>query len=410
MSRALVDSGFTQEQFLAAAQKREFSDKERKAAADKGQAMPDGSYPIKNRTDLKNAIQAFGRAKNPDAVKKHIIARAKALGATNLLPEDWSGSTKGKALAAGSLSKARIAAALAGNDFDVTDAKAFRRADCEARAAALLGAPRAERVLKSLAMMAKDPATLGKGMWTVSQLAVLIGNLFDLQCGVAAEKAYEEDDSQIADDLADAVKALGQILEQMAEEEVAEMFPEGEDEGDDVDVVQLAERIGELAKRGAKHSADTMGHLQSMHDHLAKMTDGKVCAGAEKDEKTGDLAKLQAEHKTMHATLHEVQAALAKLTAERETQDAALKKAQADLAAAQAEVKRLADMPAPSETRLRGDLRVVGKTDDVNKPADEPPQPGEKPLAFNITPHPGQSGYDAVRMAFAGARSIVKSA
>jgi len=288
------------------------------------------------------------------------------------------------------------------------DTKEAHRAYCEARACLLLATPRAERVLKSLALLAGDK--LEKGIWTVSSLACLIGNLFDLQCDVAAEAAYENDGSMLPDELKESVKGLGEILGRMVDEEVAEMFPEGEDEGDDVDVVQLAERIGELAKRGAKHSADTMGHLQSMHDHLAKMTDGKVCAGAEKDEKTGDLAKLQAEHKTMHATLHEVQAALAKLTAERETQDAALKKAQADLAAAQAEVKRLADMPAPSETRLRGDLRVVGKTDDVNKPADEPPQPGEKPLAFNITPHPGQSGYDAVRMAFAGARSIVKSA
>ena len=53
--------------------KRQVSAEERQRLADRGAAMPDGSYPIANVADLKNAIQAFGRAKNPTAVKKHII-------------------------------------------------------------------------------------------------------------------------------------------------------------------------------------------------------------------------------------------------------------------------------------------------------------------------------------------------
>ena len=52
-------------------------------------AMPDGSYPIRDVGDLKNAIQAFGRAKNKPAVKRHIKKRARALGATKLIPEHW---------------------------------------------------------------------------------------------------------------------------------------------------------------------------------------------------------------------------------------------------------------------------------------------------------------------------------
>src|SRR5512143_1650857 len=69
--------------------KREFSQAARDKAADKGQALPDGSLPIKNTGDLKNAIQAIGRAKNPGAAKAHIKRRAAALGATDMLPEDW---------------------------------------------------------------------------------------------------------------------------------------------------------------------------------------------------------------------------------------------------------------------------------------------------------------------------------
>lgn len=69
--------------------KRDFSDDERKQMAAKGQAMPGGGFPIANVNDLKNAIQAIGRAKDPSAAKAHIKARAEALGASNLVPDDW---------------------------------------------------------------------------------------------------------------------------------------------------------------------------------------------------------------------------------------------------------------------------------------------------------------------------------
>ncbi len=70
--------------------KRDFSDKEREDAADSGAALPSGGFPIKSKQDLKNAVQAFGRAKNKAATKTHIVSRAKSLGATDLLPENWN--------------------------------------------------------------------------------------------------------------------------------------------------------------------------------------------------------------------------------------------------------------------------------------------------------------------------------
>lgn len=69
--------------------KRDYTADERKAAADAGEAMPDGSFPIKTKDDLKNAVQSHGRAADPAKAKTHIIARAKALGATDQLPDDW---------------------------------------------------------------------------------------------------------------------------------------------------------------------------------------------------------------------------------------------------------------------------------------------------------------------------------
>jgi hypothetical protein len=67
----------------------EWSMDERKEASKKGQAMPDGSFPIKNTNDLHNAVSDWGRAGSKPSVKDHIVDRAKALDASHLLPDDW---------------------------------------------------------------------------------------------------------------------------------------------------------------------------------------------------------------------------------------------------------------------------------------------------------------------------------
>ncbi len=70
------------------AEKRTFSAKERERLARTGEALPDGSFPVVTRADLKNAISAFGRAGNKAQVARHIKKRAKALKATDLLPTE----------------------------------------------------------------------------------------------------------------------------------------------------------------------------------------------------------------------------------------------------------------------------------------------------------------------------------
>lgn len=75
-------------------EKRDYNTEARRRMADAGQAMPDGSFPIANRADLRNAIQSVGRASNYEAARRHIIDRARALGAEDMLPEDWTGSNK----------------------------------------------------------------------------------------------------------------------------------------------------------------------------------------------------------------------------------------------------------------------------------------------------------------------------
>jgi phage head maturation protease len=80
---------------LLEVEKREFKQKEREHLASTGAALPDGSFPISNTSDLHNAIQAHGRAKDKEKAKRHIIARAHALGATHMLPAGWG---EGKSL------------------------------------------------------------------------------------------------------------------------------------------------------------------------------------------------------------------------------------------------------------------------------------------------------------------------
>ena len=75
----------------AIAEFAKFTEEERMALAKEGKAMPDGAYPIRNVEDLKNAIQAYGRAKASErrAVRKHIIKQARALKQPTLIPSQW---------------------------------------------------------------------------------------------------------------------------------------------------------------------------------------------------------------------------------------------------------------------------------------------------------------------------------
>ena len=70
-------------------EKREYTQAERDLAGDRGEALPDGSYPIKTVGDLKNAIQSIGRAKDRAKTIAHIKTRAQALGREDLIPDSF---------------------------------------------------------------------------------------------------------------------------------------------------------------------------------------------------------------------------------------------------------------------------------------------------------------------------------
>ena len=66
-----------------------FDAAQRKELAKKGEAMPDGSYPIRNTQDLANAYKDYIRTGRSSAVAAHINKRAKALGVKSPISETY---------------------------------------------------------------------------------------------------------------------------------------------------------------------------------------------------------------------------------------------------------------------------------------------------------------------------------
>ena len=76
--------------FLHPVNADKYKQADRDQMAKSGQAMPDGSYPIADEEDLDNAIHAVGRGgADHDAIRAHIIKRAKALGLSSKIPDNW---------------------------------------------------------------------------------------------------------------------------------------------------------------------------------------------------------------------------------------------------------------------------------------------------------------------------------
>lgn len=263
--------------------KRAFTDKEREDAADTGAALPDGSFPIKNEQDLKNAVQAHGRAKDKDKAKAHIIARAKTLGATHLLPGDWEGSTKDD-------SKDEKAAVL--KNLGPSPVKTLQW--FESPEPALDGIKAAVVVMKDapkLCGMTAEQAPmlerLEKGAYTIIDLADAFMRIRSAQRQLVAEGCIEKD----GDDHALAMK-LGEIASELATVIATKASHEGSeaiyltDESDigsyllSQGVFEMSAQTEDLKKRAAKAAR---ANLAKAAHHLRKAgaahSAGMACLG-----------------------------------------------------------------------------------------------------------------------------------
>lgn len=65
------------------------TDEDRQQAAKEGAALPDGSYVVRNKQDLHQAVADSGLKGHPSAAREHIVRRATALGLGGELPHPW---------------------------------------------------------------------------------------------------------------------------------------------------------------------------------------------------------------------------------------------------------------------------------------------------------------------------------
>jgi hypothetical protein len=76
--------------------------KERMKLAESKKALPDGSFPIRNASDLRNAIQAYGRSKpgKRGLVRRHIAKMARQLDKKELIPASWKEASDSESMVA----------------------------------------------------------------------------------------------------------------------------------------------------------------------------------------------------------------------------------------------------------------------------------------------------------------------
>ena len=168
------------------------------------------------------------------------------------------------------------------------------------------------KALKKIASC-KSVKHFAKGLWTVASLAAFMEEFGWLQAGIAWEEQSESDDgSPLPSMSANVLSAMGALLIQMAQEEVAELLatlPDLDLAGElnelesgvaDVDgdgeivIVEAARAILDavkadtalMAKIGARNSKSDMEKIQAIHDAVSGL--GAKCAKSEDDDETDD--------------------------------------------------------------------------------------------------------------------------
>ena len=329
--------------------KREFTEKQRENLAAKGKAMPDGSFPINNATDLANAIKDSGRAKDPAAAKAHIIERAKALKLTASLPADWEGSTAEK-LAEGD----QIDYQVEGTDDEVAKLAAVMR-DEKLNMAAVLSFVQIGTDLakvdadKTVILKFETDGKLKKGMYLVAQVAQLVAQLQSIRESIVNEETRESDtESVLPQKSLDLLGTATDLLQAMVIEESAEALGDTDDVDGPMAPIMAMAHFGDLKKFGARNSAMDSAAIQKMHDLANSL--GAACGNKEAAHSSEGLAKVDVESI--------VEGMLAKMRSDNGVVLAKLESANTELLA---KVAKLEAQPAPS----RAVLRVVHKGHDI---------------------------------------------
>lgn len=175
--------------------KAKYNAEDLKAMADKGQAMPnadgDPSYPIADADDLDKAIKAVGRGgADHDAIRKHIMARAKALKLTSEIPDNWN--------ADGSIAATKAAGATVPDDDGIPGSKTWEAADSARLNEAVQVLLDLQQLLTAAAGREEvegqtvDPDDMMQA-WTLQDACYMLTNLLGVVSAMAALEQREAD-------------------------------------------------------------------------------------------------------------------------------------------------------------------------------------------------------------------------
>lgn len=239
-----------------------------------------------------------------------------------------------------------------------------------------------EAMLKAAATLSKTE--LQKGMYGVSSLANAISTIDMIARDSKFEAEIEGDESDIPGKLGDVRDSLGAILIEMATEEVSELNPNPEPEGDDMeltDAEKLAKAVGLLASIDANKmdkaaKASAKDHVQAIHDASVKlgathndlhngeagMSDGD---GADEEDKEGDS---EAEKVIKAGKRAERMAKLSKT-------NPALFRTMVEMQTLKADLAKLAALPANGTGPAATDAERLAKLAELNFQGAAPRQP-----------------------------------
>lgn len=278
-------------------EKKDYSTKERKQMAESGEALPDGSFPIKNKKDLKNAIQSIGRAKDEAKAKAHIKARAKDLGATDMIPDTWKAdkpemkkADEPAAEPAGEKEEEDVASqeepdnvegdesedkpeaegTAPQDDSSEDDTPSDAPSDTPSDDAS--DSPDEAKVAKP--EMAK--AEVKKGLYEVGSLADAIAMIACIKDWCMMEAEVEQDGSDIPARLTEAIDNLGGILADMAKEEATEAS--GKDAEDGVELAAQPDITKAVADATTKALDDAVKSFGDKVEALVKPLADRVAS------------------------------------------------------------------------------------------------------------------------------------
>ena len=299
--------------YLQGMSKRKFSADERKDAVTKGEAMADGSFPIIDAEDLKNAIRIADNAKDPVAAKAHIIKRANEMGLSGTVPDVWKSVEPATGTAVPEPAKEEAPAAVGGTPEVAKGLKGIFLKSRKARADVLklFGNPHlTEEVKADLTKQNMDALT--KHLYDVGRVADLICSLKWLAEDLEWEALWEGDDSTAPDVVKGICSQLCVFLQQLVVEETKELMT-GTD-SDDIVVLEMAAGtranalhmllssaggadplvLKSLEVAMLKGSKADKIHVQAAHDHVAAMMSGDCCSMSKGN--THAHGKLQVAH------------------------------------------------------------------------------------------------------------------